>query len=66
MYMYIITKVGIPMLSINRLKAWPLTRHYGYMKELTKYMGTRDTMWIHTSMTQSYHSSERIHSGATS
>ena len=54
------------MLSINRLKAWPLTRHYGYMKELTKYMGTRDTMWIHTSMTQSYHSSERIHSGATS
>jgi hypothetical protein len=34
------------------------------MKELNKYMATKDTMWIHISMTQSSHSHEKIHSGA--
>jgi hypothetical protein len=39
--------------------------HCGSMKVLTKDMATKDTMWIHISMTQSGRSHERIHSGAT-
>ena len=40
--------------------------HYECMITLTKGMATDHTLWIHTSMTQSDHSHERTHSGATS
>jgi hypothetical protein len=39
--------------------------HYGSMKALSKDMATKNTLWIHISMTQLGHSHERIHSGAT-
>jgi hypothetical protein len=48
----LILEAGIHMLGI-RVDSKPSRRpiHYGCMRIMNKGMSTRDTMWIHTSMT---------------